>query len=210
MIKRENIVHCLMQYSKSYGNYPKILIPILHGYRTQQFQKFSIPPTWLSYVTASKYCYSWYGFLTHIFKTLPTFHMEFFWIGNPNFLEIGRHYMSIIIKFFWYFIPVSLRRLLQVAPSAFLSPLRFSQVCLLFYKKYFINLLLLWADYLWNIMHFQSKNLFLSTDCWSVLNLLFCLYVFMGFFTVLSSSKYESIISFLRGFRFELSSNHVT
>ena len=42
----------------------------------------------------------------------------------------------------------------QVPPTTFLSQPGFRQVCFLFYKKYFINLVLLWSNYLWKIMRF--------------------------------------------------------
>ena len=96
LIKCATFVHCLMQYSQSCG------------FRTQQFQNFSIPPPWLSYVTTSKYCYPCYGFLTLQFKILPTLNLEFFfWLVILLLLEIGRNYMSIITKFFGYFMPMS-------------------------------------------------------------------------------------------------------
>ena len=76
---------------------------------------------------------------------------------------------------------VSIARLLQLsAPHS--SPLPgFHQVCLLFYKKYYINLILLWSDYckIWCIL---KKKQFISFNFWSDVILLFYVYVFLRCF----------------------------
>ena len=43
------------------------------------------------------------AFSPYDLEMLPNLHMEVFWVGNPTyFLEMGRNYMSVIIKFFGY------------------------------------------------------------------------------------------------------------
>ena len=62
----------------------KIMLFLLHGYHTLQLKNIAVPAI---------------DFSPHNFKILPTCHMEFFWVINPNqfFLETGRNYVSIII-----------------------------------------------------------------------------------------------------------------
>ena len=67
----------------------------------------------------------------------------------------------------------------------------FHQIFSLFHKKYFIKLLLPWSEYLRSIMHFQRKASFFLTHCWSVLILLFCLFLFF-------TGIYSSAITKLR------------
>ena len=54
---------------------------IMCGYRIPQFPNFSIPPTWLSYLTTSKYYHPCYGFLTPRFQnfTKPQYHIFVDW-----------------------------------------------------------------------------------------------------------------------------------
>ena len=60
------------------------------------------------------------------------------------------------------------------------SPLPgFQQVCLLLYKQYFINIFWLWSNYCKKLCIFKVKQFFFSAYCWSVLILLFWLYVFL-------------------------------
>ena len=70
---------------------------------------------------------------------------------------------------------VSTRKLLQVSPPISLTQPGFHQV-LPFYNKYFSNLLLLCSEYCKRECIFKKKQFFLSTQCWLVLILLFCLY----------------------------------
>ena len=120
-----------------------------------------------------------------------------------------------VIIWFGYFIPMSYgidKHTSQVPLiTSFPCSTRFSPG-LLFYKKYFINLVLLWSDYLRKIMRFQSKiYFFFQLVAGRVWILLFCLNVFfMAFFTAVLWWNYESIISRFHGIRFCFSSNHVT
>ena len=112
------------------------------------------------------------------------------------FLELGRNYVSIIttiinnitvswshnVTCFDYFMPMNQCISKKVPPivSHRTSPVPgFHQVCLLFYKKYFINLFLLWSDYCKKKCIFKVKQFFLSTCCCLVLILLFCGCVFL-------------------------------
>ena len=109
------------------------------------------------------------NFLTHIFKNLATLHMDFFWVGNPTyfcFLKIGRNYGWIIITIisnitvlvshnvicFGHFMSMShganKKAPTIIPPPTPRPPHNHSPLSgLLFYKKYFIDLLLLWSDY---------------------------------------------------------------
>ena len=74
-----------MGYSRGCGKRSEILTCILHGYQTPQLQNFAIPPTWLSFVKASKYAIPAMAFSPHNFEGLPILHMEFFCIDNSTF-----------------------------------------------------------------------------------------------------------------------------
>ena len=88
---------------------------------------------------------------------------------------------------------VSIRRLLQVSLPPPCPLPGFRQVCLLFYKKCLINLLLLWSGYFRKIMHFWRKQDFffklIAGRFWVCCRL----------FTALPLSNYESkaVIVFL-------------
>ena len=143
--------------------------------KPQKFQHFKIPATWFSYHTASKYnCSPQFQYFTIHPKRI-------FWIENPTyfvFFEIVRNYVPIIITIasniavlvsynvaIWLGCFMSMNHCVdkdssQLPPTTFLSPTRFHQACLLFYKKYFINLVLLWSDYLWKKYVFKVKKSF--------------------------------------------------
>ena len=112
-----------------------------------------------------------------------------------------------VVIWFGYFMSMSHcvnKNSSQVPPTTSLLSTSFHQVCLLFYKKYFFNLVLLWSDYL------QKIICLLSTHYLSGLILVFCLHKFFtAFFTVLPWWNYESIISRLHGYRFNLSLTHL-
>ena len=90
------------------------------------------------------------------------------------------------IIFFGFFMLMSHGMNKKTPPSA--SPYLYLpyQVCLLFYKKCLINLLLLWSGYLWKIMHFQRKWEFffqlIAGQFW------FCCFVYMFFMAFFYSS----------------------
>ena len=66
----------------------KIFSLVLYGYHKSQIQIIALAAM---------------AFSPYDFEMLPNLHMEFFWVGNPTyFLEMGRNYMSVIIKFFGY------------------------------------------------------------------------------------------------------------
>ena len=54
------------------------------SYQTLQFQNFAIPPTWLLHHTTSKYCYSYYAFVTLQFKNFTNPLNTIIWICNLN------------------------------------------------------------------------------------------------------------------------------
>ena len=160
-----------MPYSKSCGMWPEILVLIWNGCPTLRFQNFVIPPSWISL-----------------------------------------HYMSIITEDFRYFMPISHGVNRKTPPSACrqLPPPHqvFTRVFVVLQEA----LYQLFQEALYQPYHFffssdqiiceifKGKQFFFSTDCLSVLILLFCLCVFYGVF-------YSSVIMKLR---FSFSSNHVT
>ena len=99
------------------------------------------------------------AFSSHNFKILPTRHIGSFWVNNPvNFFWRCRNYKSIIITIisnitvlvsrnvicFGYFMPITHGVNNSSKCLSYSSHLLdFHQVCLLCYKKNFINLLLL-------------------------------------------------------------------
>ena len=126
--------------------------------------------------------------------------MEFFWIGNPTFfLNIGWNYVSIIntiisnitvlvscniVIWFGYVMSISHgvnKEFSPVPPTISLSLPGFHQVCLWFYKKYFINLLLIWSDDLRKIMRFQSEINFFFQVIAPGGRIWFCCFVYLCF-----------------------------
>ena len=86
---------------------------------------------------------------------------------------------------------VSIRRLLQVSLPPPCPLPGFRQVCLLFYKKCLINLLLLWSGYFRKIMHFWRKQDFFFKLIAGRFWVCCCVYVF-------TASFYSSAIMKLR------------
>ena len=126
-------------------------------------------------------------------------------------MKIGRNYVSIVVTIisnitvlvpdnficFGYFMPLS-HDVNKKAPTIFFlqpSPLPgFHQVCLLIYKKYFINPFLLWSNkLLQKIMLFQNKAKFFFQLTASRFSFWCFVYMyFLGhFFTALSSWNCE-------------------
>ena len=142
----------------------KILLSLLHGCHLSKLQNMLFL-LWLSHPTISK-----------VYQSST---WNFFVLIILRFLEIGRNCMSIIIKYFGYFMPMNWRILRWVPPMISLPLLCFHQVCLLFYKEYFFSLLLPWSDYL----HFQSNTIFffqlIAGQFWFFCFLYMCFY---GFF----------------------------
>ena len=141
--------------------------------------KFCYPSYMVIIPTASKHCYLCLAFLPDNFKILPTFHhgifsdwyliplIYFFWRYVETVCQLQLlllvillcwcHTISFSLNFLCLWAMVSIRRLLQVPPLTFIHLPGFHQVCLLFYKKYFINLRLLLSGYLRKLMYWWRK-----------------------------------------------------
>ena len=149
--------------------------------------------------------------------------MEYFWISSPNLssqlvISVSNPNVSIIttnvsniavllshnVTCFPYFMPMSHGINEKTPTIVFHQPPSppfwpgFNRVCSLFYKKYFINPYFALLRLLQKIMHFQSKTkFFISTYCWSVLILLFCVYVFLRALFHSSAIMKQRIASYL-------------
>ena len=89
---------------------------------------------------------------------------------------------------------VSIRRLLQVPPLTSILLLGFHHVCLLFYKKYFINLRLLLSGYLRKLMHCRRNKIFPFSSLMVGFDfaVLFMCIFYDSFFYSFAIMKYES------------------
>ena len=89
---------------------------------------------------------------------------------------------------------MSIRRLLQVPPLTSILLLGFHQVCLLFYKKYFINLRLLLSGYLRKLMHCRRNKIFPFSSLMVGFDfaVLFMCIFYDSFFYSFTIMKYES------------------
>ena len=156
----------------------KTLLSLL-GFLTPQIDNFSILSPW-----------NFFGLVPY-----PTYLFTFY------FLELCRNYMSIIITIignntvlvshnlilFWFFMSMShgvkKKRLLQVSPSSSIPPTSvlpglFVVLQEILYQPSFAVIRLFAKD-----ISFSKKiRFFLLAYCWSVLILLFCLYVFFTTF----------------------------
>ena len=128
LIRCLKFVSCLKQHSKKYWKWKETYKLILHSYWSPQFQNFVIPPTWLSsHSVTQKYCYSCITFSLHNFKLLPIYQLEFLGLVIPvslffcwDFWEtMCQLWFNIIsnntvLQFYFLWIFVSIRRLLQL------------------------------------------------------------------------------------------------
>ena len=138
--------------------------------------------------------------------TISKFYQPFTWktfcVGNPTW-----NYVSIITTIirnitvlvshnvicFWYFMPMRHGANEKTPPIVSPAPPPipgFHQVCFLFYKKYFINLIFFWSDYLRKIRGFLKVKQFfffqLKADRFWFYSIV-CMRFLGRFFTVLLS-----------------------
>ena len=86
LIKCENFVSCLMQYSKKYWKWPETYLLILQSYWTPQFQSFTFPSRWLSsHSISQRYYYPCITFLLHNFKLFTNLLIGIFGVSNTTF-----------------------------------------------------------------------------------------------------------------------------
>ena len=157
----QRFVSCVIQYSKKIWESTRNL-----GAHPSQLQNSIYSKLcYSSYMVVTsnnfKCCYRCYCFLTHKFKILPTYHIEFFCFSSPTFffLQIGRNYVSILTTIitnvtvlvlhsvicFGCFMPCIMVSNKKVPPIVSPPPYPlpgFHRVFLQFYKQYLINLFL--------------------------------------------------------------------
>ena len=141
----------------------KVLSFLIHGYHIPQLQSIAIPTMAFSF---------------HKFKILPTFHYGIVF----NYYCQLYYWVSVTkIIFFEFFMPI--RRPLELPLPISLSPIRFSPDLFLVLQKMFDQPFIAAIRLFVKDNEFWKKiRFFLLAHSWSLLILLFCLYVCYGVF----------------------------